>query len=568
MIKGDKNIFKYAITSIPLLVMLSLQAYAGIDTIQTNVPALKDVYARDFTIGCLLSYPHIGFPSDTPVPGQSSIIDSNGGYLIRYHMNCMSPGNNMKAVATIRIDSSAIAYNAAPPGPERDSVNVHPVVRFNPNLQAQLNWARRQGFTFHGHTLVWHSQTPSEFFCTGYSSSNPRVTKAVMTERMKNYIGEVIRLLHEGWPGLVSAIDVVNEAINDDGTFNIGSEWYVTFGDSTFIMKAFEFARVYATLYGENQIKLYYNDYNTYKEAKADGIVRLLTPIFQAQYLDGIGMQEHDAISTPSAAQWKAAYDKYDAICTEMSVTELDVKPDEEAPSPATLAAQANQYAALFKCFVERSYRSGRGKIINVSKDGLNDRYAFKQNASLWDAQCQCKPAFYAAVNTGFNYYALDSLISFADTLKENHYTPESWAHFVAALMFAKNAKVRDYSATVSADSALGSAIDTLQAAIGRLIITGVANAGNIVKAFVLNQNYPNPFNPSTNISFDLPQKSFVSLKVFDLLGKEVAAIVYGELAAGRHSRPWNAASLSSGVYFCRLQAGSFADTKKLILMK
>ncbi|HCV42587.1 MAG TPA: hypothetical protein DGH68_03815, partial [Bacteroidetes bacterium] len=72
---------------IALLVMFSAQAQAQI---QTNVPALRTVYANDFTIGCLLSYRHVGFATDPPVPGQSTVVDTNGGYLIRFHMNCMS----------------------------------------------------------------------------------------------------------------------------------------------------------------------------------------------------------------------------------------------------------------------------------------------------------------------------------------------------------------------------------------------------------------------------------------------------------------------------------------------
>jgi hypothetical protein len=86
--------------------------------------------------------------------------------------------------------------------------------------------------------------------------------------------------------------------------------------------------------------------------------------------------------------------------------------------------------------------------------------------------------------------------------------------------------------------------------------------------AFSLAQNFPNPFNPSTTISFDLPSQSFVSLKIFDLIGREVATIVSEELSAGSHSRQWNATGMPSGVYFYRLQAGSFTGTKKLLLLK
>jgi hypothetical protein len=85
---------------------------------------------------------------------------------------------------------------------------------------------------------------------------------------------------------------------------------------------------------------------------------------------------------------------------------------------------------------------------------------------------------------------------------------------------------------------------------------------------FALSQNYPNPFNPATTISFTLPLRSFVSLKVLDLLGREVATIVSEELAAGSYTQQWNAGGLPSAIYLYRLQAGSFAETKKLVLLR
>ncbi len=99
--------------------------------------------------------------------------------------------------------------------------------------------------------------------------------------------------------------------------------------------------------------------------------------------------------------------------------------------------------------------------------------------------------------------------------------------------------------------------------------ITSVGkNSGKTPLTFTLAQNYPNPFNPSTTISFTLPSRSFVSLKVFDILGREVAAIVSGEMSAGNYSKQWNAANMPSGAYFYRLQTGTFTETKKLVLLR
>lgn len=85
---------------------------------------------------------------------------------------------------------------------------------------------------------------------------------------------------------------------------------------------------------------------------------------------------------------------------------------------------------------------------------------------------------------------------------------------------------------------------------------------------FVLDQNYPNPFNRETTIEFALPKSEYVSLKVFDVIGREVATLVSRKLNAGVHRVRWNAGSTDSGVYFCRLSTGSFHQTRKLVLIK
>jgi hypothetical protein len=90
----------------------------------------------------------------------------------------------------------------------------------------------------------------------------------------------------------------------------------------------------------------------------------------------------------------------------------------------------------------------------------------------------------------------------------------------------------------------------------------------DVPDGFALKQNYPNPFNPSTKIRFSVPGKGYVSLKVFDLLGKEVATLVNEQLVPGDYERAFNAEGLTSGVYFYRLQAGGFVQTKKLLLLR
>jgi hypothetical protein len=85
---------------------------------------------------------------------------------------------------------------------------------------------------------------------------------------------------------------------------------------------------------------------------------------------------------------------------------------------------------------------------------------------------------------------------------------------------------------------------------------------------FDLSQNYPNPFNPTTKVNFDLPKDGMVSLKVYDMSGREVATMVNGFRTAGFYTIDFNAANLSSGVYFYSISAGEFSAVKKMALIK
>jgi len=87
-------------------------------------------------------------------------------------------------------------------------------------------------------------------------------------------------------------------------------------------------------------------------------------------------------------------------------------------------------------------------------------------------------------------------------------------------------------------------------------------------KFFLLEQNYPNPFNPTTTIRYDIPKLSHVTLVIYDILGRQVEELVNGEKTPGSYQAVFNASNLPSDVYFYRLQAGTYHDTKKLLLLK
>lgn len=125
-----------------------------------------------------------------------------------------------------------------------------------------------------------------------------------------------------------------------------------------------------------------------------------------------------------------------------------------------------------------------------------------------------------------------------------------------------------------------GGFVDWSQDAHHYLLSSTIASAGGtsseiIPTAFVLFQNYPNPFNPSTNIRFDLPAgkaaapgSGFVSLKVYNVLGQEVATLVNEVKPQGRYEVMWDASRQASGVYFYRLQYGEFLATKKSVIIR
>jgi hypothetical protein len=96
----------------------------------------------------------------------------------------------------------------------------------------------------------------------------------------------------------------------------------------------------------------------------------------------------------------------------------------------------------------------------------------------------------------------------------------------------------------------------------------GVKDRSTLPTEYTLLQNYPNPFNPSTTITYEVPKEEFVTLTVYDEAGKEVLELFHGVRARGRYSESFNAAGLASGVYYYRINAGGFVQTKKMLLLK
>ena len=268
-----------------------------------------------------------------------------------------------------------------------------------------------------GHTLVWHSQTPA-WVWTGTGSG--LADRATMLARMQTHIATVVGR----YRGRIRGWDVVNEALNDDGTLR-DSPWRQGIGDD-YIAKAFEFAHQ-----ADPNAELYYNDFNlATRPAKRAGAIRIVRDLQQRGLrIDAIGEQGHWRLDSPSATDVDRTISELRATGLKVMITELDVNllPAAERPAPALSTgtpqrrsleppspasnpfvnglpddvqqALARRYADAFGVFLK--HRDG---ITRVTFWGVSDGDSWLNRGRmnhplLWDRQRQPKPAFDEVVN-------------------------------------------------------------------------------------------------------------------------------------------------------------------------
>ena len=101
------------------------------------------------------------------------------------------------------------------------------------------------------------------------------------------------------------------------------------------------------------------------------------------------------------------------------------------------------------------------------------------------------------------------------------------------------------------------------------LFVTGIdENGKEVPHQFSLYQSYPNPFNPTTQIRYDVPARSYVLIRIFDMLGRQVTTLVNEEKGAGQYTVTWNAKNAATGIYWYRMEAGAFSSVRKMLLLK
>jgi len=276
-----------------------------------------------------------------------------------------------------------------------------------------------------GHTLVWHNQCPDWFFTN--SSRKPN-TKGEQLERLRSHIKAVAGR----YAGRVHAWDVVNEVIDNDGSYR-PTAWVNAMGNGDTLVKyAFMFAAQYAP-----NTELYYNDFNAWRPEKRDGIVRLVKMLQKEGIrIDGVGMQGHWGLNYPKTKYIEDAIDAYAACGVKVMITELDVDvlpitkegqvigqgmADKQFqleefktfldPYPTRLPDSmqlvlAKRYEELFSIFYKK-----RDKIARVTLWGIQDGMSWKNDYPiphrtnyplLWNRQGQAKPALNAVLGVPF----------------------------------------------------------------------------------------------------------------------------------------------------------------------
>lgn len=325
-----------------------------------NSETLKDAYKDAFKMGCSVN---------------ASIVDGRdktSQQIILNQFNTITPENVLKA----------------------EAVNPRPNVwNFNA-ADAFVSFGEANKMFIVGHTLVWHNQTPEWFF---KDDKGNQKSHDALVEQMRSYIEAVAGR----YSGRIHAWDVVNEVIDNDGSYR-PTTWVKGIGNGDELVKlAFKFAAQYAP-----GTELYYNDFNVWRPTKRDGIVRMIRMLQKAGIrIDGVGIQGHWGLNFPKNKYIEAAIDSFAALGVKVMITELDVDvlpitkegqligkimsdPQFQLeefkeyldPYRSGLPAEiekklADRYAELFEIFFKK-----RDKIDRVTLWGLDDGMSWKND--------------------------------------------------------------------------------------------------------------------------------------------------------------------------------------------
>ena len=340
--------------------------------------SLKEAFKGDFVIGAALN------------PGQFTGTDVRGAALVTSQFNSITPENVLKW----------------------ERVHPRPGVYAFELPDKYVEFGEKNHMFIVGHCLVWHAQTPAWVF---KDDEGKPLTRDALLQRMREHIFTVVGR----YKGRVNSWDVVNEALNEDGTLR-PSKWLQIIGED-YIAKAFEYAHE-----ADPQAQLNYNDYSIENEAKRNGAIALIKKL-QAQGIPVavVGIQGHDSLDWPSAALEDATIDAFAKLGVKVAITELDIdvlppiapgsadvsmhvkadpklNPYVNGLPDAVQKALAERYADLFAVYLKH-----RAVVNRVTFWGVTDANSWKNNwpvvgrtsyPLLFDRQGQPKPAFDAVI--------------------------------------------------------------------------------------------------------------------------------------------------------------------------
>lgn len=362
------------------ILLLTLLCMAPALTAQTP---LKSAFKDYFHIGAALN------------PGHFTGTDAAGSALVRQHFNSITPENDMKWE---RIHPR--------PGTGPEAYSFEAADKF-------VEFGEQHGMFIVGHCLVWHSQVPRWVF---QDAEGKPISRDALLERMREHIFTVVGR----YKGRVHGWDVVNEALNEDGTLR-ESQWLKIIGDD-YIEKAFQYAHE-----ADPNAELYYNDYNLDYEAKCKGAVELVKKLkSRGVKVTAIGTQSHHKMDRPTLEQIENSLKAFSALGVKVAVTELDIdilpavtrQPTSDVSMRVQAGPESNPYAAglpeeMQKALAQRYgdifalYAKYRDLITRVTFWGVTDRHSWLNNFPvpgrtnyplLFDREGKPKPAFDAVI--------------------------------------------------------------------------------------------------------------------------------------------------------------------------
>lgn len=351
-----------------------LSSCTAISQQKDNTNALKNAYKNDFYIGTALDI--------NQIEGKNTKVNN----FISKEFNAITAENIMKSMFV---------------HPKKDKFDFTASDKF-------VAFGKKHQMFIHGHTLIWHSQLPKWFSEIKDSSEMNEVLENHITTIVKKYKGQI-----DSW-------DVVNEAVNDDGTLR-KSVFLNTLGED-FIAKSFQLAAA-----ADPKVDLYYNDYSMTNPAKREGVIRMVKKIQEKGIkIDGIGMQGHWQLDSPTIEEIEKSILAYSNLGVKVAITELDVSVlpspwnqqgaevnqqfENNAkmnPYPKTLPDSiqtklAQRYASIFKLFLKHKDKISRVTFwgVNDSQSWLND-WPIKGRTNyplLFDTKMQPKKAYYSVL--------------------------------------------------------------------------------------------------------------------------------------------------------------------------